>query len=250
MKPFYCLQRTYGNEILLTPFNDKKEVISWDDQEIAVTVSTEADSALKETIQYRLYGAIDLAVDAWIQELKYIPRLVNSALAFLAAYFFFSFVVRDPIPILDEMLLASGAAVAVYLWTAARNRKSELATKKRTELKNLVDACSYTTGSTLAFYEGLLKTFDEMAPLTLADKVSGNDDEFEPVDLPSDAPIIHDYLTELLREQDKNRTALSSVNDRTMREDQRVRLSARLLTQARNRKIDLPLIALCQITAR
>lgn len=244
MKFFYGLQRKYGNLILLTPFLVKKEVISWGDEMIKVKLSSSADTAVKETVVYRLYSEIDIAVDAWIQELKYIPRLINSALTFLVVYFFFSLVVRDPIPMLDEFIFSSGASFGVYMWTASKNRKSELATKKRAELKNLVDAAEYEEDDTMALYEGLLIEFDEMAPLTLADKIAGNDDALPKVELPENSEVIKDFLAIVLMREERTKKVLLRLEDEHMSQEKRERLSARLLSLAKNRKIDLPLIAL------
>ncbi len=250
MKPFFCLQRTtYGNVILLTPFLQKKEVIDWDNEGIVVEVSSSADASLKETIQYRLYSAIDFAVDSWIQELKYIPRLINSAATFLVVYFFLSLVVRDPIPIIDEMVGSIAASIGVYLWTASKNRKSELAMKKRTEMKNLVDACTYRTEEDLRVYEDLLKQFDESAPIMLSDKISGNNDQFSSVSLPMNAPQIHEYLGMFLSQQEKNKNVIDQLAVTLMSGKRRKQLAARLLSQTKSRKIDLPLIALYMITA-
>ncbi len=231
--------------MMLSPFLDKRQVIAWDEEDVIIGTAAECDTALKETIQYRLYSAIDYAVDSWIQELKYIPRLINSAIAFLVTYFFFSFVVRDPIPVVDEMLLAGGAAVGVYLWTAAKNRKSDLAMKRRLELKNLIDDAEYTTDESLGEYEELLHVYDEMAPLTLAEKLAKNDDEkLDPVKLPDNRNIVKEYLFNYLQQEDKYKKLLSALDDSRSSESHRERLSARLLTMAKNRKIDLPLIAL------
>ncbi len=244
MKPFYAVRRNQNDIIMLSPFLDTRQVISWDDEDIIIGTSSAGDTALKETIEYRLYSAIDYAVDGWIQELKYIPRLINSALAFLVTYFFFSFVVRDPFPVIDEMLLAGGAAVAVYLWTAAKNRKSDLAMKRRLELKNLVDEAEFITDESLDEYEKLLHLYDEMAPLTLADKLSGNDERFETVRLPDNRNIMKEYMFNYLQQEDRYKKILSLLEDTHNSDSSKERLSARLLTMAKNRKIDLPLLAL------
>ncbi len=244
MKFFYGIQRKYGNLILLTPFLVQKEVIAWDDETIRIKLSSSADTAIKETVVYRLYSEIDIAVDAWIQELKYIPRLINSALTFLVVYFFLSLVVRDPIPMVDEFFFSCAATFGVYMWTAAKNRKSELATKKRAELKNLVDVAEYEEDDTLVLYEELLTQFDEMAPLTLADKITGNDDVLPHVELPEDSRIIKDFLGIVLMQEERTKKILSKLEDEHMSQEKRERLSARLLSLAKSRKIDLPLIAL------
>lgn len=245
MKLSYHIERDHGEALLLSPFDEQKQVISWDeDTPVSVCSSRELSEHDREHVQYRLYRAIDAAVDAWIQELKYIPRLINSALAFLAAYFFFSFVVRDPLPVLDEMLLAFGAAAAVYVWTASKNRKSLLAVKRRTELKNLADQCRWETDDRLRVYESLLKEYDEADLLALAEMVAQSGVPARTLPLPEGHEEIRSYLELLLKRSDRGSKMLRMINDLPEQESKREQFAARLLSLSRSRKIDLPLLAL------
>lgn len=247
MKRCYHIQRKIGRDVLLHPLTQNKEVISWEDEQIETLVSSESDPSVREQVTYELYGLIDGAVDLWIQELKYIPRLINSALAFLVIYFFLSFVIRDPLPLVDELIGASIAAVAVYLITASKNKRSTLAMKRRSELKGLVDQMSMRIDPTLEVYQKLLDEFDQMAPLTLADQITGNDEQLPAVSLPASSPVIHQYLGEYLRENERVWKAVSGL-DELHSESSRESYSALLLSQARDRVIDLSLIALYRIT--
>ena len=86
-----------------------------------------------------LYRMIEAAVKSWVLEAKFIPRFLMSAAVFLLAYIFLSFVVRDPIPIIDETLIGGALAVAAYFLLGRRDQRSNLALRKRVELRTAVD---------------------------------------------------------------------------------------------------------------
>ncbi len=82
-----------------------------------------------------LFSQIDFAVDRWIQDKRYVPRLLFSALAFMVSYLFFSLVVRDPLPMIDELLISSGWAIVVWITLSRRDTRSILAQENRQRLK-------------------------------------------------------------------------------------------------------------------
>jgi len=244
MKGFYLIKRTYGNALFLHPFHDSRTVSDFDQQKgIRVYVSDRITESEKENFLYAIYAGIDASVNRWIQELKYIPRFINAAAVFLVVYFFMSFVIRDPIPVLDELLVSGAAAVGVYLWTAARNRKSDIAMKKRIELKRLADESTFTVDSTLKDVEELLKQYDEMSAVTLADKVCGEEGGLE--QLPGNPVLaeIQAYLENLLKRHDRQRAVMKRL-PRVNTDREKEIMSAHLLTLSGRKRIDLPLIAL------
>jgi hypothetical protein len=244
MRGFYLLKRTYGRTLYLHPFLQKKEVAKWDSNEaVTAAVSSEITQSEKDDYLYELYKQIDHGVDSWIQELKYIPRLLNSAAAFLVIYFFLSFVIRDPIPVLDELLAATAGAAAFYLWTASKNRKSEIAMKKRMELKTQAEKANFIVNDALHELENTLLEYDEMPAITLADKVCGEEGGLTLLPRHGLYTEAADYIGILLEKNEQQRKILRrlpSVN--TSKEI--TSMSAHLLHLAARKKIDLPLIAL------
>lgn len=245
VKYFYVITSKYRKTLCLGPFQNRQEVVDWQDTTpIEVLCSHAVEDHEKETVLYNLYTLIDKGINAWIQELKYIPRLINSALAFLVIYFFFSLVVRDPIPMVDEFILAGAGAVGVYIWTASLNRKSDLAMKKRLELKNLADKAIFNQNEALTVYEELLKKYDETPYITLADQILGDEGGLEDISESFAAQQIRDYLQLQLNTHDKTQQILKLLN-RADTEKEKALLSANMLRLSSSKKIDLPLIALC-----
>jgi len=244
MSGFYLIKRTFGKSLYLHPFLKKKWTIDWDPEISIVTeMSNKISSEDRENYLFELYVGIDRGVNSWIQELKYIPRFINSAVAFLIVYFFMSFVVRDPIPVIDELLIGAAAAVGVYLFTAARNRKSEIAMKKRVELKNQADQAAFKVDEKLLIIEEMLLEYDEMPAVTLSDKICGDEGGLSILEKTDDTADIADYIKLLLYRNDKHKKILHrlpSVNT----EREKTSMSAHLLHLSGRRKIDLPLLAL------
>jgi len=244
MSGFYLIKRTFGKSLYLHPFLKKKWTIDWEpEKNIVIEISNKISSENRENYLFELYTGIDRGVNSWIQELKYIPRFINSALAFLIVYFFMSFVIRDPIPVIDELLIGAAAAVGVYLFTAARNKKSDIAMKKRVELKNQADQAAFKVEEKLLIMEEKLLEYDEMSAVTLSDKICGDEGGITVLMKTERTANIADYIQLILNRNDKQKKILRrlpSVNT----EREKTAMSAHLLNLSGRRKIDLPLLAL------
>jgi len=86
-----------------------------------------------------LYRQIENGVRRWLADARFIPKFLIAALLFVVTYFFFSFVVRDPLPVIDEVVLGVAAAVAYFILQGRRDLASKRAVKKRLDLRQLVD---------------------------------------------------------------------------------------------------------------
>jgi hypothetical protein len=61
----------------------------------------------------------------------------------VVTYFFFSYVVRDPLPVIDEVVLGVTAAVGYFILQGRRDLASKRAVKKRLDLRLLVDRVTF-----------------------------------------------------------------------------------------------------------
>ncbi len=78
-------------------------------------------SAVEEANARRiLLERIDRELSIYMQNRSYVRRFLISSLVFLAVYFFCSFVIRDPLPIADELI--AGLAAAVFSWMIMKKR--------------------------------------------------------------------------------------------------------------------------------
>jgi hypothetical protein len=159
----------------------------------------------------------------------------------LLLYFFFSFVIRDPLPMVDEILLASGGAVAVYLWTAAKNRKSEIANKRRIELKMNADRAELVTDSTAQDMEKRLQELEQTDLLSLCETAAGIGETLPSLDIGEHQEAVKQMLRMIITEDQKQTKLLKKLEDRNVDAQ---KLSARLYALSQQQKIDLPLIVL------
>ncbi|MCF7944127.1 MAG: hypothetical protein K9L75_01155 [Spirochaetia bacterium] len=245
MAKIFFIKRTYADSIVLHPFRQKKDIIELVEKE-AITVLYSHKPAEDETLHahYKLYSLIDDAVNNWIQELKYIPRLIWSALTFLLLYFFTSFAIRDVIPLVDEILISGGGAVAVYMYVASKNRKSDLASKRRIELKEVVDASLKDTEPALVPIEEALNIYDEMPIITLADILTGREQNRVKLNRnKTTEDVFHNMEIYFAKDTKKNRKYISKILSLRNEKDAEI-LSSNLLQLGNTKKIDLPLIAL------
>lgn len=68
----------------------------------------------RDEVRGSLYAGQLKSIRAFVQDRYYIPRLIISAMVFLIFYLFFSLVIRDPLPLIDEIILSAAAALICY----------------------------------------------------------------------------------------------------------------------------------------
>ncbi len=253
MQRCYIIHRHKKDTIYLSPFQDITAAGKWDPEE-----PVEWYSAGTLTMQEKneatssLYFAIDRGVDRWIQDMRYVPRLLVVALVFLATYFIFSLAVRDPIPIVDEMLIAGAVSVVLWTFLTRRDKKSAVAMKKRLELKQTAGDAEIRELSSLDVLESYLANIQAHDPIDICDRLALCGEESLPALVFSDeqrGPWLDDVyrlLASWVKEREK------SVHHRFVQLRQLRRtgkgdevLSARMVHQAMDGQLDLSLLALC-----
>ncbi len=141
----YHLYRKEGDSLLIHPFaTPEKLVSSLESNEIIGKYGKEPNVEALTVLKNQLYRMSESWVRTWISDLKFIPRFLISALVFLFVYFFCAFIIRDPIPVLDEILIGSGSAFFVYLLLGRKDAKSDAAAKKKLSLKTAIDRILFT----------------------------------------------------------------------------------------------------------
>jgi hypothetical protein len=90
-----------------------------------------------------LYRQIESGVKRWMADVRFIPKFLIAAAVFVVTYFFFSYFVRDPLPVIDEVVLGVGAAVGYFILQGRRDLASKRAAKKRLDLRLAVDRVTF-----------------------------------------------------------------------------------------------------------
>ncbi len=119
-------------------------------------VRTLPGAAEDARIRRAVAASIEGALGVWILERTFTGRVALSAGAFLVVYLFLSIVVRDPLPLLDE--LVAGCIGAAVVWAASRTRAlaSPRVGELSTRLKEALDRMGYSESPVVAWTEDRL----------------------------------------------------------------------------------------------
>jgi hypothetical protein len=157
----FHLYRKDGTALFLHPFDSLEKLIQiLKRTRIVGKYGTEPRVESLTLFRNDLYRLIEEAVRSWVAERRFIPRFIISAGVFLLAYLFLSFVVRDPLPLVDEILIGVAASVGAYILMSRRDQRSNPALEKRAELKAAVDRIVFSEDAFVRQVEELLQQHD------------------------------------------------------------------------------------------
>jgi len=107
-----------------------------------------------------LYRQVEAGVRHWLNDLRFIPKFLIASGVFVVTYVFFSAVVRDPIPVIDEVVLGLAAAVISFVFLGRRDLASRRGTKKRLDLRMVVDRIAFHESQFVRHVEGALHSVE------------------------------------------------------------------------------------------
>jgi hypothetical protein len=153
----FHIYRKDGTPLFLHPFLDRQKVMDrLEKYELLGLYGREPRVESLTMFRNELYRIIEDEVRGWVSEARFIPRFLMSAGIFVVAYFFLSFVVRDPLPLVDELAVSLGAGIVGYLLLGRRYMRSEGALKKRIALREKVDGVRFVESEFVAEIERAL----------------------------------------------------------------------------------------------
>lgn len=153
----YHIYRQDGTSLFLHPFTSPAKLIALIERsEIEGKYGREPRVESLTLFRNELYRMIENGVKEWVSELRFIPKFLISSAVFLFTYLFLSLVVRDPVPVFDEIVLGLAASVAVYLVLGRKDMRSDLVLKKRVALRSVVDRIMFTESDFIRDMEALL----------------------------------------------------------------------------------------------
>ena len=136
--------RKDGESLILHPFPTPDKLINClENGKITGRYGTEPRVEALTLLKNDLYRTVEIAVKSWVSDVRFVPKFLLSAGLFLVSYFFMSFVVRDPIPVIDELAISLGVSILAYFILGRRDIKSDMAAKKRLALRSAVDRITF-----------------------------------------------------------------------------------------------------------
>lgn len=168
----FHLYRKDGTAVFLHPFRKTDKLFSLlEKSEIKGHYGNEPRVESLTLFRNELYRLVEQEVRAWVADAKFIPRFLLSATAFLVLYLFLSFVVRDPVPVLDELAIALGGSILAYIVLGRKDMQSEAALKRRIALRTTVDGIVFTENSFVKRIEDELIAREGRKPDTLVEEI-------------------------------------------------------------------------------
>jgi len=136
--------RKDGSSLFLDPFSTPERFVgTLERSEVEGRYGLEPRVEALTMFRNELYRRIEAGVKNWLSDARFVPKFLISSLIFVVVYFFMSFVARDPLPVIDEIAIGLGAAVAAFILQGRRDMKSKVATKKRLDLRVMVDRITF-----------------------------------------------------------------------------------------------------------
>lgn len=257
MKHGYILKRFQKKNIYLTPFLDETAAADWmGEDSLTWYASGRITNEERRDADIAAFTDIDRGVDRWIQDMRYFPRLLIVATVFLVVYFLLVFAIRDPIPMLDEFLVASVASVVTSYYLIKRDKQSAVAMKRRMETKQMVSQAEVEELPGLDPYEAFLDEAAQLDYLDITDRLARSSDEPLP-------PLViaeenqggwqQEVKALLLITVKKQKRAFKRMYAQLIEARKGTQpneaLAAKMVYLAMANKLDLSLLALCVVVA-
>jgi hypothetical protein len=239
----FHIYRNDGTPLFLHPFEEGEKLFKLiDKSNIQGKYGNEPRIESLTMFRNKLYRMVETGVREWISEVRFIPRFLISAAVFLVAYMFFSFVIRDPIPVIDEIALSFGASLLSYIFLGKRYLNSEEAAKKRISMRSVIDRIEFTESGFIQKIEEELHKRESESMDDLVDSLIHAGREDLTPENKKEALELFKYLEKLFSRKDFKRkeSMLAKSGDAHSIEKQK----AGLKSWAQTKNADLPLFSL------
>ncbi len=160
----FHLYRKNGTALFLHPFDDAEVLLALaEGTQIIGKYGQEPQFEYITLFRQELYRAVDTAVNSWIQEKKFIPNFLWASVGFLVLYFLFTFSLRDPLPMVDEIVLAGAGAVGLYFYRLRKAHALPLAEQLRKKLRWRMDQIEFNEDPFVKEVEEMLHRYESVS---------------------------------------------------------------------------------------
>lgn len=244
------LHRVHGASVFLHPFQHKTSMVGVVGPERMQGLYGE-DPAVERFSELRrhLHRIAEKDAAQWVLDQRFVTRFVLSGAVFLSVFVVSSVVLRIPVPIVDDLLIALGSAIACYFFLARRDTHSRTTRTKVNELRHEIDHVRFEHSSTVASVEAVLRRFDTSNPEEILHELK-HIQRTRPVlsavpqVVEEEKAVIDDlrrYLTDTLRR--KRMYSCRRIIEKWMRKPESATLTY-ALRKLRKKEADIALVAL------
>ena len=86
-----------------------------------------------------LYLIGERALRRWNAEDRFLVRFLAASVVFVLVFLFLSIVVRDPVPLLDELVISAAVSIGAYFALVRRDLASQRVERRRIEIRSAID---------------------------------------------------------------------------------------------------------------
>ncbi|MCK5198368.1 MAG: hypothetical protein KAR21_08460 [Spirochaetales bacterium] len=191
----FHIYRKDGSSVFLHPFSEPGFLLKFDgNNKIVGKYGHEPRVESLTMFKNDLYRLIESAVKSWISDIRFIPRFILSSVAFLIIYLTAAVVVRDPIPVIDELALALGGGIALFFILAKKDQNSEKSSKKRLDLRLIMDKIVFKEDEFVKEVEEILHYNESIDKSSLIESILISDEASFANSNPNDIKQLISYL--------------------------------------------------------
>lgn len=155
----FLFSTSQGIPVLIHPFGEEKQIRS--EGSIKGYYGSNPEVEAMAIVRNLLYARIDREIQEWVSEKQFLPRFAASLVVFFLFFFFMAWVIRDVIPLIDELLVSTFAAVTTYLVIGRRGQVSKPALEQKIGLKKRVDAIQFTQSKFIVDFEKVFRLIND-----------------------------------------------------------------------------------------
>jgi hypothetical protein len=238
----FHLYRNDGSALFLHPFDSKEKLISrLDRADVEGRYGQEPRVESLTLFRNSLYRMIEEGVKEWVGEARFIPRFLLSAGLFLVAYFFLSFVIRDPLPVFDELIISLVGSIVFYIFLGKRDLQSDMALRKRVALRTTVDRISFQESAFVKEVESILHRTELESPEEILAHIMDPPDRSFTKEEEAEARELMAYLESRFNSKDFRRQ--EKLVNRLTQSNNQAQARETIRKWADSKKVDLSLFA-------
>jgi hypothetical protein len=142
-----------SSPIVVHPFSDATPYTSAEGNSIAGRYGVGEIPSHADPIRTELYAAMEKGARKYFLDKGYYLRLAMSAAVFVFVYLFLSIIVRDPVPLIDELLLGSLASAAVFFASERKALSSRFHLETVLHLRRALDIAYFSESRVVDLFE-------------------------------------------------------------------------------------------------
>lgn len=159
----YLARGSSGEILLLHPFRPGSIVLR-EPETIVLEgrYASEPGPGEGDFIRKTLHGELERGLRRDALDRGFYPRLLVSAAVFLVLYLFLSIVVRDPVPLVDELLAGGLGAAAAWFALERRSLSSDAFARRSATLRRTLDTALFRPSRAAAYLEEVLQEAESL----------------------------------------------------------------------------------------